>query len=340
MEMKEEELIIKKVLVKCPPLLDDTFSTFPFLIALSEVFPKAEITVICEENCALAYQFLPFKMRIFERPKEKLSLIETHHFCANHHDIFNIDLFFDLENTFNSSFMGFNFRSRERVGYGVGWNKYFLTKNFLNPDNANSPTLEAKCVKLLELYTEKPIQNSKVCRERVDGQKVEKIEKLFQDPEAPKFILVMLDNFKNVSSQISMWTSFFDSFQNQKFIIWSLFDEDLIWELFPDLDLGENSIYIHRGSNIKELTYVLNKVQGVVTNNIWSEGLCTYFGVNSITFLSNETPELPTYRYFYFKPQRVFMPAQAPMKYSFVGEEREFLEMNEVVDHIHFNFKL
>lgn len=337
MEVNEEALGPRKILVKCPPFSDDMFNTFPFLIALSEEFPKAEINLLCEENGSLAYYFLPFKLRAFERPREKISLVQTHHFCANLNDIFNVDLFFDLENSFNSSFMGFNFRARERVGYGVGWNKYFLTKNFINAENMS---VEKKCVKLLELYTEKKHQNLKISRVRNEGQQISEIEQLFQEPEPPRFIMVMLDNFQNVSAQISVWTKFFDSFQNQKFIIWSQNDEELISELFSKIDLGENTLYMHRGSNPKELIYLLNKLQGVVTNNVWSEGLCTYFGVSAITFLINHSARLPDYHYFYFKPQRFFIPDTGPIKYSYLEEERELLEMNQIVDHIHFHFKI
>jgi ADP-heptose:LPS heptosyltransferase len=337
MEVKEVVPSINKILVKCPPLADDSFKAFPFLIALSEEFPAAEINLVCEVNCSMAYNFLPFKLRAFERPLDKISLIQTHHFCANFHDIFNIDLFFDLENTFNSSFMGFNFRARERVGFGVGWNKYFLTKNFVNPESLN---IEKKCMELLDLYTGKNHQDTKISRVRIEGQEIEKIEQLFQEPEPPKFIMIMLDNFQNISKQIKMWTAFFDSFQNQKFIIWSQYDEDLISELFFKIDLGGNSLYMHRGSSTKELVYLLNKVKGVVTNNIWSEGLCTYFGVNAVSFFNNQTVQLPDYQYFYFKPQRFFIPDTGPIKYIYLDEDRELLEMNQIVDHIHFNFKL
>lgn len=337
MEVIEEVSPIRKILVKCPPLLEDAFNTFPFLIALSEEFPKAEINILCEENCSLAFHFLPFKHQVFERPKDKMSLIQTHHFCANLHDVFNIDLFFDLENSFNSSFMGFNFRSIERVGFGVGWNKYFLTQNFTTIENLS---VEKKCIQLLELYSKKQFQDLKISRVRSEGFPVEKIEQLFQEPEPPKFIMIMLDNFQTVSKQISMWTKFFDCFENQKFIIWSQNDEDLISELFLKVDIGVNNLYMHRGSSAKEMVYLLNKMAGVVTNNIWSEGLCTYFGVNAVTFFSHRSPQLPEYHYFYFKPQRFFIPEKGPIIYSFEKEGYELQEMNQIVDHIHLNFKL
>lgn len=336
-DKKNEEQIIRKILVKCPPGMDQSFSTFPFLVTLSEEYPKAEINIICEENCSLAYNFLPFKMRFFERPKDKLSLFQTHQFCANLHDIFNVDLYFDLENTINSAFMGFNFRSKERVGYETGLNKYFLTKKF--PFSAALP-VEVNSLKLLELYKERNYQDVKIVRVKDEGTQVAPIEQLFKEPEPPKFIMVMLDNFQNVSKQILMWTNFFDSFQNQKFIIFSLEDEDLISELFASIDLGHNSLYMHKGSSAKEMIYLLNKVKGVVTNSLWAEGLCNYYAINALTFLSEQPASLPQYEYFRMRPQRFLIVPNEPIKFTYMEEKKEFELMNQVVDHIHFYFKL
>ena len=332
-----EEKVIRKILVKCPPLADDAFSIFPFLITVSEEFPKAEIFLLCEDGAGAAFGFLPFKARAFERPREKITLMETHRYCANMHDIFNIDLFFDLENTFNSAFMGFNFRATERVGYAVGWNKFFLTKKI---DNIENVSIENKSLRLLESYIQKPLSDVRVARVRDEGVQVEKIEQLFQEPEPPKFIMILLDNIQNVSKQIELWTKFFDCFHDQKFIIWSQDDEEMISELFAKVDLGHNNLYIHRGVNPKELIYLLNKVKGVVSNNVWAEGLCTYFGVNSISIFMAPTVKLPSYDHFRFQPQRFVYSTLESIKYTYLEEEKELEQINQVVDHIHFHFKL
>ena len=201
------EMEIKKILVKFPRAELDAVNCLPFLVTLSEEFPKAEINVITEEGCSYILSFLPFKLRSYERPATKLSLIETHHYCANLHDVFNIDLFFDLENSLNSAFLGFNFRSKERVGYEVKWNKYLLTKRF--PDQPMMP-IEKKSMKLLELYLNKNLSDVRIAKSKETGQQIESIEKLFKEPEPPKFIMVMLDNFASVSKQIDIWKSFFD----------------------------------------------------------------------------------------------------------------------------------
>lgn len=330
------EMEIRKILVKFPRDLKDVIDCFPFVVTLSEEFPRAEINVIVEEGCSLALNFLPFKLKVFERPANKTSLIETHHYCANMDDIFNIDLFFDLENTVNSAFLGFNFRSKERVGYEVKWNKYLLTKRF-----PNQPMLsvEKKSMKLLELYLNKSFSDVRIAKSRESGQSIEKIEKLFQEPEPPKFIMIMLDNFAHVSKQIDMWKKFFDCFHGQKFAIWSRVDEGVISDLFASIDLGHNDLYMQKGSNTKEMIYLFSKVKGIIVNNTWSEGLCNYAGVDFLSFIDSKD-NLPKYDYFKYRPQRVFFNQDGTIEYQILDEVRPLAEMNQVVDQIHLNFKL
>lgn len=329
---------IRKILVKCPEGAEKAFATFPFLIALSEEFPSSEILLISEESDSLAYRFLPFKLKAFERPSDKKTLLKTHQFCANLDDVFNIDLFFDLENNFNSSFMGFNFRSTHRIGYETGFNKYFLTKKFRNEE---AFTLEKKCIRLLEMYCEKHFSELLIARSKESGQPSDTTEKLFAEPESPSFIMIMLDNLVNVTKQIDMWKDFFDSFQGQKFIIWSLKDENQISELFAKIDLGHNELFMHSGNDSKELMFVMNKVKGIVLNNLWAEGLSTFLGHNSISLLTHEPAMLPRYDYFKFKPQRfVFATPKGPIRYSYLQEERDYSSMNQIVDFLHFQLKL
>ncbi len=330
------EMEIRKILVKFPRELNDVIGCFPFIVTLSEEFPKAEINVIVEEKCSWALNFLPFKLRVYERPSTKLSLIETHHYCANMNDIFNIDLFFDLENSLNSAFMGFNFRSKERVGYEVKWNKYLLTKRF--PDQP-ALSVEKKSMKLLELYLNKNLNDVRISKSRESGQAVENIEKLFQEPEPPKFIMIMLDNFAHVSKQIDLWKKFFDSFQGQKFVIWSREDEGVISDLFASIDLGHNDLYMQKGANTKEMLYLFSKVKGVIVNHQWAEGLCNYAGVDFLSFLDSKE-NLPKYDYFKYRPQRIFFNQDGTIEYQILDEVRALTEMNQVVDQIHLNFKL
>lgn len=326
----------KKILVKVPPRKDELLQTFPFFITLHNEYPADEIYIICEEDCSPLFSFLPFKARVFERPKEKMDLIQTHHFVVNLNEVFNIDIFFDLENSFNSAFMGFNFRAPIRIGFEVGWSKHLYTHRY--PEEEPLP-LEKKAIRLLENYTKKNFQETRIFSETVDLQMVEKVEKLFKEPEQPKIVMVMLYNLETTVKEIELWKSFFDGFNNQKFVVWSLDNQDAISDVFSKIDLGSNNLTMHTGCFVKEMTYLFSKISGVVTNNILSEALCSYYGVNSITLMDESAPA-SSYAFYRYRPKRIRYKSVEPQIYYHESEDREFESLNAVIDYLHFIFKL
>jgi ADP-heptose:LPS heptosyltransferase len=262
--------------------------------------------------------------------------MQTHHFVANLNDVFNIDIFFDLENSFNSAFMGFNFRAPVRVGFDCGWNKHFLTTRFPDEQTLN---LEKKSIKLLELFTKKSFSDLKIFSENVDLQMVEKVEKLFQEPEQPKIVMIMLYDLPTTIKDIEVWKSFFDVFTNQKFVIWSLEDQDAISNIFSKIDVNGNQLTMHNGCFVNEMTYIFSKVLGVVTNNTIGESICSYYGVDSVS-LMDETVSSSSYVYYRFKPKRIRYKKEPPWVFTHESEDREFESLNAVVDYLHITFKL
>ncbi len=329
-------MLKQKIVVKVSGKKEEIIQTFPFFITLNNEYPQHDIYIICEEDCSSLFPFLPFKTRVFERPKDKLNLIQTHHFVANLHEVFNIDIFIDLENSFNSAFMGFNFRAPIRIGYDIGWSRHLLTHKYTNEELM---PLEKKAIRLLENFTKKNFQELKIFSESVDQQVVEKVEKLFNEPEKPKIILLMLYNIETTIKEIELWKSFFDKFKKQTFVIWSLDDQDAISNIFSKIDLGDNFLTMHKGCFVSEMTYLFSKVSGVVTNNIIAEGLCSYYGVDAIS-LMDEAVSSSSYQFFRYKPRRIRYRKETPEKFYHEAEDKEFDSINAVVDYLHFIFKL
>ncbi len=326
----------KRILVKVPEKKEELFQVFPFLIVLQKEFPVSDVFIICEQGCSILFSYLPFNARVFERPKDKKDLLPTHHFVANLHEVFNIDIYFDLENNFNSAFMGFNFRANERVGYETGWNKYLLNQVF--PDQPQLP-MEKKSIALLEKYLKKDFQETKIFNEAVDLQIVEKVEALFKEPERPKFVMIMLYNLETTIKEIELWKCFFDGFTDQKFVIWSLEDQDAISEIFSQIDLGKNQLTMHTGWFAKEMTYLFSKMLGVVTNNTWCEALCCYYGITCVSLMSEDNSS-SSYQFFRFRPKRIRYNKEIPPIFSLEFDERKFESMNAVIDYLHICFKL
>ena len=330
-----------RILVKIPPEKIEIFQVFPFFILLKEEYPDSDIFIICEEDCSTPFTFLPYKARVFERPKDKVNLIQTHQFVANLHEVFNLDLFFDLENSFNSAFLGFNFRSLERIGFDKGWNKHLLTKAF-----ADEPTwsLEKKSIRLLENYIKKNFSETRIFSEAVDLQIVEKVEKLFKEPVQPKFIMIMLYDLESTLKEIEIWKSFFDGFNNQKFVIWSLHNQDEVSELFAKIDTGKNYLFMHAGTFAKEIIYLFSKVLGVVTNNVWCESLGCYYGVTIYSIMPDTIADFNC-AYYRYRPKRIRYPVvplpDVELTFSLdAADERKFESMNAVIDYLYLAFKL
>ncbi len=329
-------LEIQKVLIKFPTKKDEIFSCFPFVVALSEVMPKTEIFIIVEEGHLPAFSFLPFKVKVFQRPKSKTNLPGTHQLCANLIDVFNIDLFFDLEGSFNSAFLGFNFRAKERVGYEQGWNKYLLNRKY-----PPMPALdvEARSLFLLEKFTNQNFSDLKIYVRKDVSKPDEKLEALFTAPEAPKFILVLMNDFHSVVKEIELWKQFFECFENQNFIVYAESNQIAISEIFHKLD-HKNKLYMHYGDDLGTIKYLLGKVTGVVTNNVWAEGLSIFHGLETISLLEKDK-DYPKYFNYRFKPHRVYHDNK---KLEFLvnsqDEKKTIESINQLVDEIHLMFKL
>lgn len=327
---------IQKVLVKFPRKKDEIFACFPFLIALSESLPKAEINIVVEEGCMPAFSFLPFKVRVFQRPRLKTNLPGTHQFCANLIDIFNIDVYFDLEGSFNSAFMGFNFRAKERVGYEEGWNKYLLNRKY---PAMPSLDLESRSLLLLEKFLNQQYNDLKIYVRKDSSKPDDKLEALFAAPEAPKFILVMLNDFHSVVKEVEIWKQFFDCFENQNFIVYAETNQNAISEILHKMDT-KNKLYMHYGEDYQVLKYLLSKVSGVVTNNLWAEGLSSFYGVDVVSLLE-KAEAYPVYQYFRYKPNRVFHDKKKLEIFrNALGEDKNIVEVNQLVDEMHLLFKL
>jgi tetratricopeptide (TPR) repeat protein len=116
--------------------------------------------------------------------------------------------------------------------------------------------------------------------------------------------------------------------------------ENAISDLFSSIDLGHNELYMQRGCQVKEMLYLFNKVKGVVTNNIVAESLCLYLGIDALTLLTKKD-SWPHYEFFKFRPQRILIKKEEQTIEHFVYDEVRILkDFNQVIDQIHFNFKL
>lgn len=325
-----------KLLVKIPGGFVEALQTFPFLHYLKDQYKDLELNIICEENVSWIFNFLPFRVRTFERPADKRSMIKTHHFCANLNVVFNIDLFIDLENSLNSAFIGWHFCSKDRIGLKRKWNHYLLSHSF---EMNSEPNLEQLGFDLIERYKSEKIEDYKVLRKIVETEVVdEKVEKLFKEPEPPKYILLMISNLESFLSKKDFWKDLIDQFEDQHFILWTYANEAEISDLFTSIDF-KNRIYLQKGNDVGSLLQIFTKVKAIITTEVWCEVLCSYLGLECFAFYDQNT-QRPFLQRYKLKSNIVTINQNAGRLIEVEGVRKEIDGLGSAIDIIHERINL
>lgn len=317
---------MKKILVRAPEKEEDIILSFPFMHALKEEFPQDQINVIAPEGIHDLYGFLPFELAIHPFPIKNNTLPGIHHYAYNLHDVFNIDIYFDLIDDFKSAFMGFAFRSKIRMGSDEGMKRYLLTKR-LPPKFYSS--VDQKSLELLQAHTSNDYSSLKVLGTEVS---------LLKGAMAP-YLLFLVDDFKGDENRRKLLKLFIESFESQKMIFWNFETEDyeemeIRQQFFASLaenNLGRNQFEFLKSANYKHLTQLLLAAKGVFTDESWKARLGAYFGVD-VFYWGSKTLSPSTY--FKFSPSTLIMKTD---KVGLLGmnEEKTFESIDSLVDHLH-----
>ncbi|MBL6989504.1 MAG: hypothetical protein ISR65_06985 [Bacteriovoracaceae bacterium] len=285
---------MKKILIKPPATSVEAILCFPFIHAVALEFPDAQINIILEDSVVNYFELTGVNYHVYTFPKKNNSLLGIHHYSYNLQEVFNIDLFFDLENTFKSSFMGFCFRAKERIGFAAGMNKLFLTHQLLpKVGSANACGLEKK-LDLLEFYLQKDFSTLSVQGQLAAKQRAIKKE--------DSFILLVLSNGQALLQRSDFWQEFFNSFYEQRFVICTpQLNEDLK-SCVTKANLNE---FIWKSyGNMSEIYDFITMANVVITDNLIVSTIANYFNNRSFVIdsptstISMDYNHFPTSPYF------------------------------------------
>jgi hypothetical protein len=239
-------------------------AAFPLLHGLNERFPESELIVISDKNEAPFFSILPFKVNCLERPTQIQSLAALHKWSYQQKDIFNIDVFFDLESTLTSSWIGFTFRAKERWGKNGGIKSYFLNKKI--NENLGQRALDAFSTDLLCAF--------------------------LQNKQRPASLVNPLKG----SGGNDFVVAFVSDLTKEKFTWWreaiSHFPPGLI-RLCPDDEAwanGASELALETGVvclgpiGVSGLPSLLAQAKGVLTDTSWIAWLSTYLGIPALVF--------------------------------------------------------
>jgi hypothetical protein len=283
---------IAKILIYVPKDLTELTAAIPFFHVLHESYPDAQLQAIATKYSQKFLKSFSFKIETFVYDDKEMGLPGIHKYAVNNHEIFNIDLFLDLEGTLKSSFLGFSFKSKSRVGFEKGVNKFLLTHRVL-PIDSYRP--DRKYLGLLENFMECSFSGRKVIGlERVELENEKNADELEKSP--PYFLI----HANDLLEQKEFWNDFFRFFDDQYFVVW--FDPELgegkLEETSSFLKAleSENKYELRTGTDEFFMKLLLHSEIFLTEDLIWT-CFANYFGKNTYCLVSKAT-DIPFMEHF------------------------------------------
>jgi len=325
---------MEKILIVAPRDKVGIVSCYPFFYKLNELYPEAQINIIVAQGLASYCNFLSFKVYVYELPDDKNTFFGIHHFCVNLHDVFNIDLSFDLVSDFKSSFLAFSFRSKKRYGYITGWNKLFLNEKLEKTPHRDLSVrgleLLNKLEPELELSTFEmgPEIVEPIIKEETEGAEVIPLFK----KEKNQFIFVVIKELLGESKDL--WIEFFNLFESQKFIFIQDKDINLKKDFIPLLS-EKNEYFIQPETGPEVVTELIEKSHTFLTNEYWFYLMAS--SRKKLGFYFTDRPQEVTPLCYLRSGNKVIEMDKASMIKidNGLGEKKDIRVTDEVLDFIH-----
>ena len=317
---------ISKILIFVPKNLTELTASIPFFHVLHENFPEAQIQAIVTKETEKFVQSFTFEIESFVYDDTEMNLPGIHKYAVNKVDIFNIDLFFDLEGTLKSSFLGFSFRSKSRVGFEKGMNKFLLTHRVGLIDSYRP---DRKYLGLLENYLEVSLSDKKVIgSEKVKKGREDNAEELINLP--PYFLIHSAD----ILEHREFWYDFFRFFDGQHFVIWFepfLGEEKLLeTESFLKTLESENKYELRTGTDDFFMKLLLHSKIYLTDHLVWT-CFANYFGLNTYCLVSKAT-DIPFMEHFAKTPVLIEWKEGIPNKWIGPGQSQPIGTVDKLVN--------
>lgn len=291
---------VKVIAIKLPSDLQERVLSFPFLHAISEYYPKADLHFITPKKEVEVLNLLPFKAYYSLYNEDDIKTVFDVHPYAVNAAIYNVDLFISLTNSFADACLGLALRAKRRVGFSDNWKTLVLTHKTLRPQGHHFVE------DLWHLYELATGENSNK-RLRVSSRPLQKVI----EGDVP-YIAINLSPLREASID-DEWIELMNSFTDQKIV---LFASDEQVKMKP---LMESLVKVLPPQNTYELFFYHDWIElgrmlafssGVITYSGACGALAAYVGARTIILYENEDPQKTGP--FYFLTDVVVMGTNNP----------------------------
>lgn len=326
---KSIESEIKIIAIKLPSDLQERILAFPFLHAISEFYPKAMLHFITPKHEVEVLNLLPFKAYYHLYNEDEIqNVLDVHRFCANA-NIYNVDLFISLTNSFVDACLGLGLRAKKRVGFADNWKTLVLTHKMLRPLGHH---LVEDYLQLFTLATGAPAEKLIRASARDLAPIIPKGDS--EEGEVP-YLAINLSPLRNATIE-DEWIELISHFEGQKIVLFAS-EEPVKVKVLMDAFMARlspkntyvNFIY----HDWIELGRMLAHAAGVITYSGAAGALAAYVGTRAIILYENEDPQ--RYGPFYFLTDVSIMGVNNPnlvhaAPKSGVLKERVAFDMEQV----------
>lgn len=271
----------KVIAIKLPFDLQERILSFPFLHAISEIYPKADLHFITPKKEVEVLNLLPFKAyyHLFNEDEIK-TVLDVHPYTANA-AIYNVDLFISLTNSFADAALGIGLRAKKRVGFSDDWKTLVLTHKTKRPVGHH---YVEDMMTLLELATGKT-ENKRL---RVSSRTLTKII----EGDTP-YIAVNLSPIRGGSLDDD-WIELLSKFEGQRIILFVQEDQVQFKTLIPtflNLLPATNTYEVFFYHDWIELGRMLAFANGVISYSGPGAALAAYVGTRTLILYDVEDPQ-------------------------------------------------
>lgn len=272
---------VKVVAIKLPFDLQERILTFPFLHAISEHYPKADLHFITPKKDVEVLNLLPFKAyyHLFNEDDIK-SVLDVHPYTANL-NVYNVDIFISLTNSFADAALGLGLRAKKRVGFSDNWKTLVLT------DKISRPVGHHVVEDFMSLF-QVAAGSSADKKLKVNSRTLSRII----ESDEP-FIAINLSPIREAVIE-QEWIDLISMFEEQKIVLF-FSDEQVkgqqLMQSFMD-KLPKTNTYINFvWHDMIELGRMLADARGVLTFNGYCGALSAYVGSRTLILYDSEDPQ-------------------------------------------------
>jgi ADP-heptose:LPS heptosyltransferase len=274
---------IKVIAIKLPFDLQERILTFPFLHAIHDKYPEAELHIITPGKDIEVLNLLPFKAFYHEFDEDEFSnVFDVHRYCV-HAKIFNVDLFISLTNSFSDATIGLSLRAKHRLGFSDNWKTLVLNQK------TKRPVGHHLCEDFFELY-----------KAHVNANVDLKLKVMSRDllPVVPEwdtnpYVAINLTPMRDAVID-EEWMKLVHSFDKQRVIFFSSEDRErvhpLIDQFMARLPL-KNSYSFFLQKDWIDLSKMLAYARGVITYEGPLASVSAYVGAKTLIIYDRHDPQ-------------------------------------------------